>query len=81
VKHRSLACELVEGGHIRLNRARITKTSHPVKPFDVLTIAIHNDVKVIRVLAEAERRGPAPNARLLYEELNAGTFTNEKVGA
>jgi ribosome-associated heat shock protein Hsp15 len=72
---------LVEGGHVRLNRARITKTSHPVKPSDVLTIAIHDEVKVIRVLAEAERRGPAQTARLLYEELNAGTFTNEKVGA
>jgi ribosomal 50S subunit-recycling heat shock protein len=30
---------------------------------------MHDDVRVIRVLAEAERRGPAPEARLLYEEL------------
>jgi ribosome-associated heat shock protein Hsp15 len=76
-----LACELVEGGHVRLNRVRITKTSHLVKPSDVLTIALHDQIKVIKVLAEAERRGPAQKARLLYEELNAGTFTNEKVGA
>jgi ribosome-associated heat shock protein Hsp15 len=81
VKHRSLAAELVEGGHIRLNSARITKTSHPVKPDDVLTMAIHNDVKVIKVLAEAERRGPAPEARLLYQELNTGPFNPEKVSA
>ena len=30
---------------------------------------MHDDVRVIRILAEAERRGPAPEARLLYEEL------------
>ena len=71
MKHRSLATELVEGGHVRLNRERITKISHTVKPEDVLTIAIHNEVKVVRVLAEAERRGPAFEARLLYQELNA----------
>ena len=69
MKHRSTATELIEGGHIRINRAKIQKPSHIVKPSDILTIAIHDDVRVIRVLAEAERRGPAPQARLLYEEL------------
>jgi ribosome-associated heat shock protein Hsp15 len=80
VKHRSLACELVEGGHIRVNRARITKINHIVKPEDILTIALHNDVKVVKVLGEAEKRGSAPLARQLYEELNAGPAT-EKMGA
>jgi ribosome-associated heat shock protein Hsp15 len=70
VKHRSLATELVEGGHIRVNRTKITKISHPVKPDDVLTLAIHNEVKVVKVLAEAEKRGPASQARLLYQEIN-----------
>ena len=60
---------MIEGGHIRINRAKIQKPSHVVKPSDILTIAIYDDVRVIRVLAEAERRGPAPQARLLYEEL------------
>lgn len=70
MKHRSTAAELVEGGHIRLNSTRILKTSHTVKPQDVLTIALQNDVKVIKVLGEAKKRGPAPAARLLYEDLN-----------
>lgn len=69
MKHRSTASELIEAGHIRINRAKILKPSHPVKPSDVLTIAIHDDIRVIRVLAQAERRGPAPEARQLYEEL------------
>ncbi len=80
VKHRSLASELVEGGHVRLNRTRITKISQVVKPQDVLTIALHNQVKVVRVLAEPARRGPASDANLLYEELNAEAG-EEKRGA
>jgi ribosome-associated heat shock protein Hsp15 len=84
VKHRSLAAELVEAGHVRLNRARITKCSHAVKPADILTIAIHDDVRIIKVLAEAERRGSAPQAKLLYEELptdKTRALENEKLGA
>ena len=80
MKHRSLAAALVEAGHIRLNRVRLTKPSHVVKPQDVLTIALHNQVKVVRVLAEPERRGSAPEASLLYEELNAET-SPQKMGA
>lgn len=80
MKHRSLATELVEGGHVRLNRVRITKISHLVKPSDVLTIAIHNDVKVVRVLGETDKRGPASHATLLYQELTAATAT-EKTSA
>ncbi len=84
MKHRSLACELVEAGHVRLNRVRLTKPSHVVKPQDVLTIALHNQVKVVRVLAEPERRGSAPEASLLYEEITTGTgaeAATEKMGA
>lgn len=76
MKHRSLATELIEGGHIRINSVRILKTSHTVKPQDVLTIALNNDVKVVKVLGQVEKRGPAPNARLLYEDLSG-----EKVDA
>jgi ribosome-associated heat shock protein Hsp15 len=65
-----LATELVESGHIRVNRERITKISHAIKPDDVLTIVLHNQVKVVKVLAEPEKRGSAPEARLLYLELN-----------
>jgi ribosome-associated heat shock protein Hsp15 len=80
VKHRSTASELIEAGHIRIDRAKILKPSHMVKPSDVLTIAMHDDVRVIRILAEAERRGPAPEARLLYEELKSEAPT-QNLGA
>jgi ribosome-associated heat shock protein Hsp15 len=69
VKHRSLALEAIEAGHVRVNSVKIQKPSHPIKPDDVLTIAIHDHVRVVRVLGEAERRGPATQARQLYEDL------------
>ncbi len=75
-----MATELVQGGHVRINRITITKTSHPVKPDDVLTLAIHSDVKIIKILAAAERRGPASEARLLYQDLGALPAA-EKMGA
>lgn len=69
MKHRSTAAELVEQGHVRLNRVRITKPSCNLKAGDVLTLALHGGVRVVRVLNEAERRGPATEARGLYEDL------------
>ena len=69
VKHRSMAAHLIEDGKVRVNRERAQKCSHTVKPEDVLTIAIGDSVKVVRVLGEAERRGPASCARQLYQDL------------
>ena len=37
---------------------------------DVLTVPVHTSVRVVRVLSLAVRRGPAAEARLLYEEIS-----------
>ena len=50
---------MIEQGTVRVNKIKIEKTSHDVKPGDVLTFAIGTDVRVVRVLAEPERRGSA----------------------
>jgi ribosome-associated heat shock protein Hsp15 len=68
-KHRSVAAELIEQGKVRVNRERVQKLSYAIKPQDVLTIAVGNSVKVVRVLGEAEKRGPAVAARQLYEDV------------
>jgi ribosome-associated heat shock protein Hsp15 len=70
-KHRSVAQNLIESGQVRLNRDRVTKVSHAVKPHDVITIAVGGHIKVVKVLGEAERRGSAIVASQLYETLNA----------
>lgn len=69
VKSRSLAAKLVEAGHVRVNRDKIDQPARTVKPGDVLTIALDRHVLVWRVLAPGERRGPAEEARTLYEDL------------
>jgi ribosome-associated heat shock protein Hsp15 len=68
-KHRSVAQSLIESGRVRLNRDRIAKVSQSVKPEDVLTIVVGGQVKVVKVLGEAERRGSASVASQLYETL------------
>lgn len=68
-KSRTLAARFVAEGRVRLNRARVSKASQGLRSGDVLTFALGDQVCVIRVLALAERRGPAAEARGLYEEL------------
>ena len=55
---------------MRLNRERQTSASHPVKVGDTLTISLEREVKVLRVVAVGERRGPASEARHLYADLS-----------
>lgn len=70
VKTRSLAAKLCSGGQIRVSGGgHVTKASHMVKVGDVLTFPLGPHIRVIRVQALAARRGPAPEARALYEDL------------
>ena len=69
VKSRSLAAKLVQAGHVRVNRDKIDQPAHPVKPGDVLTIRLERHVLVWRVLYPGARRGPAEEARSLYEDV------------
>jgi len=66
---RSLAQAAATAGRIRLNGVKIDKPGHAVKPGDVLTLGKGGQVIAVRVLALAERRGPATEARALYEVL------------
>ena len=67
---------MIEGGHIRLNRIRVSKTGHAVKQGDILTLTLYSGVRVIRVLGEAERRGAATAAQALYEDLTSQSTAN-----
>jgi ribosome-associated heat shock protein Hsp15 len=70
-KARDLAAEVIEAGHLRLNGQHCLKPGHGVAPGDVLTFAQGGRIRVIRVLALSERRGPAPEAQGLYADLDA----------
>ena len=73
VKTRALAAKLVTAGHVRLNGPRAAGPDKPVRPGDVLTIALERQVRVLRVVAPGERRGPYEEARHLYDDLTAPT--------
>ncbi|WP_395023233.1 RNA-binding S4 domain-containing protein [Dongia sp.] len=66
---RSLAAKLVAEGRFRINGNPTEKAHHAVRPGDVLTFPLGPHIRVIKVLALGLRRGPAPEARLLYDDL------------
>lgn len=70
VKSRSLAAKLAVGGKVRVNRDKIEQAAYQVKVGDVLTITLDRRILVYKVLAPGERRGPAPEAQLLYEDIS-----------
>lgn len=69
-KTRTLAAERISGGGIRVNGAPCRKPGQGVKPGDIVTAATPGGVRSLRVLAAGERRGPAPEAQALYEDLD-----------
>ncbi|RTL74077.1 MULTISPECIES: RNA-binding S4 domain-containing protein [Afipia] len=70
VRTRGDAAKLVSGGRVRLNSLRQTSPGHALKSGDVLTVVLDTRVRILRVAAFSERRGDAPSAQSLYDELN-----------
>lgn len=70
LKSRSLATTLAASGKLRLNGQLIAKAHQQVKVGDVLTFPLGPHIRVIKVLAPGTRRGPAPEAQTLYEDLS-----------
>ena len=71
-KTRTLAARYVEKARCRLD-GRVTDKPHAnVAPGMVLTFALGPRVRVVRIVALGERRGPAPEARALYDEIDGG---------
>ena len=69
-KSRSLAAQAVGGGRMRLNSQHVAKPAALLRPGDVLTFVQGERVRVVRMLAPGQRRGPAPEAQALYEDLS-----------
>ncbi|MFN3274654.1 MAG: RNA-binding S4 domain-containing protein [Paracoccus sp. (in: a-proteobacteria)] len=69
-KTRGLAAERIGKGGIRLNGQRSSKPGKLVRIGDELVISVHGHVRVLRVTALGERRGPACEAQTLYQDLS-----------
>jgi len=68
VRSRALAARLCASGAVTLGGAAVLKPAHPLRIGDRLRLRLGPVERQIEVLALAERRGPAREARLLYAE-------------
>jgi ribosome-associated heat shock protein Hsp15 len=80
LKSRALASDLVAEGRLRVNGQPTDKPARAVGAGDILTFALHGRVRVVRILDVGERRGPAPEAQGLYEDL-APAIRPEQAGS
>lgn len=69
VRTRSAAASLAIVGHVRVNGVRVAAPGRDIKCGDVVTVALHSGVRVLKVIGLAPRRGNAAAASLLYEDL------------
>ena len=67
---RSQAQELAESRHLRLDGRVIERASALVRPGSILSYPWNDEVRVVRVEALAERRGPFVEAQHLYTDLS-----------
>ena len=69
LKSRTLAQGVIEQGHVRIDGKRVEKPSEDVRVGSIIGVPLRGEVRILRVLSLPERRGPASEARLCYEEL------------
>jgi ribosome-associated heat shock protein Hsp15 len=67
-KTRGLAATACTGGKVDVNEHSV-KPAKLVHPGDLVHVTIGPTRRVLRIAALSERRGPAPDARELYEDL------------
>ena len=70
MRQRTDCAALVARGSIRVNRQPTDKAHARVRVGVVRTVPVHGSVRVVRVVSLAARRGPATEARMLYEEIS-----------
>lgn len=70
LKSRTLAQKLVQSGQVRIDGTRTTRADFPLRAGMVLTMNVHDRLRVLKVLELGTRRGPAPEAQSLYQDLS-----------
>jgi ribosome-associated heat shock protein Hsp15 len=73
LKSRTLAQGLIEDGHVRVDGRRVAKPSEEVRVGSIVALPLRGQVRVLRVTSLPQRRGPASEARLAYEEIDEGS--------
>jgi ribosome-associated heat shock protein Hsp15 len=78
-KTRSLAQRAIGAGHVKLNDERV-KPAHELKPGDRVFLRKEALEWKVHVRALSEQRGPAEQARKLYEETEESRAERERRG-
>lgn len=69
VKSRTFAQSVIEAGHVRIDGRRVEKPSEEVRVGSIVALPLHGRIRILKVLGLPDRRGPATEARLCYQEL------------
>lgn len=69
-KTRSLAQRILAEGHVRLDGQPVVKTNATIRVGQVLTLPVHDQVRIVRVTSLPHRRGPAAEAQSCYDDLS-----------
>src|SRR6185295_10038073 len=77
-KTRSIAAEAIDGGKVYVGGERV-KRSKDVHVGNTIRVKLGPYEHIVVVRALSERRGPAPEARLLYEETPESTAARAKL--
>jgi ribosome-associated heat shock protein Hsp15 len=70
-KSRSQAARLCAAGAVSVNSVAARKANHPIRIADIVAVPQGPFQRRVRVLALGVRRGPAAEARQLYEDTTA----------
>ncbi len=81
VKSRSLAARLCTAGAVTVNGVTIRKANQTVRVGDDVVLPQGPFRRTVRVLAFGTRRGPATEARLLYQETATSVRLSELAAA
>ena len=68
-KTRALAATLAEAGHIRVDGRRIDRAHALIRPGAVVTLMVHNRLRILRVEQLPVRRGPPAEAKSHYTDM------------
>jgi ribosome-associated heat shock protein Hsp15 len=77
-KTRGLAQRMCSAGKVRINSQRVRKAHYALKAGDILTFTQGSRIRVVRILAMPERRGPAVEAQRCYEDVESEAALNER---
>ena len=77
-KTRALAAQAVAGGKVKVNGERV-KAARAVRLDDALIIHVGAHEYIVRVRALSARRGPVPQAALLYEESDLSIMARKEL--